>query len=113
MAWRLQPGASYVPSFLPGTLAIGGGMAFMLGPANAAALSEVPSTQLASANAAYNTARLTTAALGVALMAAIIGDAAVGERIDEFRLGWWTMVLVMSFGPVLLILGRRGTHSGL
>ena len=102
MAWRLQPGETYVRAFLPGTLSIGGGMAFMLGPANAAALSEVPSNHLASANAAYNMVRMTASALGVALMAAIIGDTPTGERLEAFRLGWWTMVAVMSAGPVLL-----------
>lgn len=104
MAWRLQPDETYLTAFLPGTLAIGAGMAFMLGPANAAALREVPGDQLASANAAYNTARMSAAALGVALMAAIIGDTPVGSRIDAFRTGWWTMVAVMAFGPILLAL---------
>lgn len=104
MAWRLQPDETYVRAFLPGTLLIGGGMAFMLGPANAAALAQVPSTQLASANAAYNTARMTASALGVALMAAIIGETPVGSRIDAFRAGWWTMVAVMALGPILLAL---------
>lgn len=102
MAWRLQPDETYARAFLPGTLSIGAGMAFMLGPANAAALGEVPGDQMASANAAYNTARMAASALGVALMAAIIGDTAVGSRIDAFRAGWWTMVAVMAFGPILL-----------
>lgn len=104
MAWRLQPHETYLTAFLPGTLAIGSGMAFMLGPANAAALREVPGDQLASANAAYNTARMSASALGVALMAAIIGDTPVGSRIDAFRAGWWTMVAVMAIGPILLAL---------
>ncbi len=104
MAWRLQPDGTYLTAFLPGTLTIGFGMAFMLGPANAAALREVPGDQLASANAAYNTARLAASALGVALMTAIIGDTPVGSRIDAFRAGWWTMVAVMAIGPMLLTL---------
>ncbi|MEL7207213.1 MAG: DHA2 family efflux MFS transporter permease subunit [Actinomycetota bacterium] len=108
MAWRLQPDETYVRAFLPGTLAIGGGMAFMLGPANAAALAPVPGEQLASANAAYNTARMAAAALGVALMAAIIGDTPVGDRLPAFRLGWWTMVAIMALGPILLTLRYPG-----
>ncbi|MCP3989262.1 MAG: DHA2 family efflux MFS transporter permease subunit [Actinomycetia bacterium] len=104
LAWRLQPDATYLRAFLPGTLSIGSGMAFMLGPANAAALRQIPPTQLASANAAYNMVRMTASALGVALMAAIIGDTPAGDRIDAFRAGWWTMVAVMSLGPILLAL---------
>ena len=102
MAWMLEPGGTYVVAFLPGTLSIGSGMALMLGPANAAALSDVPPAQLSSANAAYSTARSASAALGVAISAAIIGDTAVGERLGAFRASWWTMVALMAFGPVLL-----------
>ncbi|MEM7095928.1 MAG: MFS transporter [Actinomycetota bacterium] len=102
MAWRLDPGGTYVVAFLPGTLAIGSGMALMLGPANAAALSDVPAHQLSSANAAYSTARSASSALGVALSAAIIGETAAGERLGAFRTSWWTMVVLMAVGPVLL-----------
>ena len=102
MAWRLQPDERYVTAFLPGTLGIGAGMAFMLGPSNAAALSDVPPEQLGSANAAFNTFRMATMAIGVAVSAAIIGDAVVGERLEEFQRSWWTMVAVMAVAPLLL-----------
>lgn len=102
MALRLAPGRSYPTDFLPGTAGIGIGMALMLGPANAAALQDVPGHQLGSANALYNTARLASGALGVAVTAAIIGDTVVGERLDAFRASWWTMVAVMALGPLLL-----------
>lgn len=102
MAWRLDPDEIYVRAFLPGTLAIGIGMAFMLGPANAAALRDVAEHQLGAANAAYNTARIACSAFGIAITTAIIGQAAVGDRIDEFRTGWWTMAVVMSISPIWL-----------
>ena len=113
MAWRLQPGETYVRAFLPGTLGIGIGMAFLLGPANAAALGDVPSAgQLGSANASYNTARMASTALGVAVTAAIIGDTAVGERLDgPSSISWWTMVAVMATAPVLLLLWRYPTAA--
>ncbi len=102
MAWRLQPGETYVRAFLPGTIGIGCGMAMMLGPANAAALSDIPAAQIGAANATYNMARITCSALGVALTAAIIGDTAVGQRLDAFRLSWWIMVVIMATAPLLL-----------
>ena len=102
MAWRLRPGEIYVRAFLPGTAMIGIGMASMLGPANAAALRDIPSEQLGAANAAFNTARSASSALGVAITTAIIGGAAVGNRLDEFRIGWWSMAIVMSLSPVIL-----------
>ena len=101
MAWRLRADGIYVTAFLPGTLSIGLGMAFMLGPANAAALRDITSDQLGAANAAFNTARSAFSAFGVAITTAMIGNAVVGDRIDEFRLGWWSMVGVMSLSPVL------------
>ncbi|MEM7321583.1 MAG: MFS transporter [Actinomycetota bacterium] len=102
MAWRLDPNETYVRAFLPGTLAIGVGMAFLLGPANAAALSRVPRAQIGAANAGYNTARSTTSALGVAITAAIIGDTGPGERLDAFAISWWSMVAAMATAPLIL-----------
>ncbi|MFT4987813.1 MAG: EmrB/QacA subfamily drug resistance transporter [Acidimicrobiales bacterium] len=103
MAWRLRPDEIYVRAFLPGTLSIGVGMAFMLGPANAAALRDVPSEQLGAANAAFNTARSAFSAFGIAITTAMIGNAVIGERIEEFRLGWGSMAAVMSLSPLILL----------
>lgn len=111
MAWRLRVDEIYVRAFLPGTISIGLGMAFMLGPANAAALRDIPQEQLGAANAAYNTARSACAAFGVAITTALIGDAVVGERLDEFRWGWWSMATVMSLSPLLLWFSYRPSRS--
>lgn len=110
MAWRLRADETYVTAFLPGTLSIGLGMAFMLGPANAAALRDIASEQLGAANAAFNTARSAFSAFGVAITTAMIGNAIVGERIEEFRLGWWSMVGVMSLSPLLLFFAYKPTR---
>lgn len=111
MAWRLSPDETYVRAFLPGTLSIGLGMGAMLGPANAAALRDVPSAQLGSANATYNMARMAMSTLGIALTAAIIGDTAVGERLDAFKLSWWVMTVTMAISPVLLFAKYRSSHQ--
>lgn len=103
MAWRLSPDEIYVRAFLPGTVGIGLGMGLMMGPANAAALRDVPSAQLGAANATYNMARMAAGALGVAITAAIIGDTEVGQRLDAFKIGWWAMVAVMVVAPILLV----------
>ena len=112
MAWRLRPDEIYVRAFLPGTLSIGIGMGFMLGPANAAALRDVPLEQLGAANAAFNTARAAFAAFGVAITTAMIGNAAIGERLEEFRMGWWSMVAVMSISPLILLRYYKPSLSG-
>ena len=105
MAWQLKPDGVYVTAFLPGTLSIGLGMACMLGPANAAALRDIVETQLAEANAAYNTLKMTGMAVGVAVSAAIIGDAAVGDRLSEFTRAWVAMTAIMAFAPLILLVG--------
>ncbi|MCP3855052.1 MAG: MFS transporter [Actinomycetia bacterium] len=102
MAWRLGPDGRYVVDFLPGTAMIGLGMGLFMGPANSAALRDVAETALGAANAAYNTLRFLGGALGVAVGAAIIGDAVGHDRLDRFILTWWVMVAVMSLGPLLL-----------
>ncbi|MCP3912122.1 MAG: multidrug efflux MFS transporter, partial [Actinomycetia bacterium] len=81
---------------------IGLGMGLFMGPANSAALRDVAETALGAANAAYNTLRFLGGALGVAVGAAIIGDAVGHDRLDRFILTWWVMVAVMSLGPLLL-----------
>lgn len=103
MALRLGPNEPYLTTFFPSTLAIGIGMGCTIGPANAAALGFVPSAQLGAANALYNMSRMASGTIGVAVVAAIIGDTAVGERLDAFRIGWWSMTAIMALGPVLLI----------
>ena len=117
MAWRLSPDETYVRAFLPGTISIGFGMAFMLGPANAAALRDIPRQQLAAGNAGYNMVRMTGSTLGVALTAAIIGTAVSGDRIEELRTGWWTVTAIMAIAPILLAFGlpdddRRAASAG-
>jgi NTE family protein len=102
MALWLAPDTTYWFAFLPGTLGIGSGMALMLGPGNSAALRDVPESQLAAANALYNTARLFGGALGVAVVASVIGDAVGIGRLDAFRTGWWAMVAAMALAPVVL-----------
>lgn len=116
MAWRLAPDEIYVRAFLPGTLAIGLGMALMLGPANAAALRDVPRNQLGAANAGYNMMRMTGATLGVALTAAIIGTAVGVDRVGQLRVGWWTVTAIMASAPLLLAVAlpadRRSVRPG-
>jgi EmrB/QacA subfamily drug resistance transporter len=102
LAWRLQPGASYIVGFLPGTLTIGLGMGLMLGPANSAALRDVAEEKLGAANAAYNTLRYLGSALGVAIVAALLGDGSGAERVDGLERAWWVLVAIMVSSPLLL-----------
>ena len=107
LAWQLEPGASYVVGFLPGTLGIGLGMGLMLGPANSAALRDVAESKLGAANAAYNTMRFLGSALGVAVVAALLGDGSGAERAAGLERAWWVLVGIMLGSPLLLWLRYR------
>lgn len=96
MALFLSPDASYMSAFLPGTFMIGFGMGAMTGPANSAAIRDVASAHLGSANAAYNTMRALGGALGVALVATVIGAAQGVDREVALRVAWWVVVAVMA-----------------
>ena len=117
LAWRLQPGSSYVVGFLPGTFGIGLGMGLMMGPANSAALRDVATDKLAAANAAYNTLRFLGSALGVALAAAVVGASKGAQRVAALHDALWLVAAIMAAAPVLLFClyprstGRRTAAS--
>lgn len=102
MAAFLGPEARYVWAFLPGTFMIGLGMGAMTGPANSAAIRDVGAAFLGSANAAYNTMRTLGAALGVALVAAILGAAQGVDREVALSIAWWVVVVIMAPSSLLI-----------
>lgn len=114
LSWRLVPGSTYVTGFLPGTLLIGSGSGLMLGPANSAALRDVPEAKLGAANAAYNTMRFLGMALGVAVAAAVLGDSQGAERVAALHRALWLSVAMMATGPLLIGLAypRARSRSG-
>lgn len=106
MAVWLDPGQGFVFSFLPGTLAIGFGMAFMMGPGNSAALRDITEHQLGAANALYNTCRLFAGTLGIAGAAAVLGDSRDPVALmSSFRLAWWLLVAIMAVSIPVLAFG--------
>lgn len=102
MAVFLAPGRPYVYAFLPGTVLIGFGMSFMLGPGNSAALRDVPDAQLGAANAVYNTCRLLGGSLGVAMAASLLGNVEGAHPLSSFRLSWWVVVVLMALAVPIL-----------
>ena len=112
LAWRLVPGATYLTGFLPGTLMIGSGSGMMLGPANSAALRDVAEAKLGAANAAYNTMRFLGMALGVAVAAAILGDAVSAARVAALHDALWASVAMMAAGPLLIAVAYPRVRPG-
>ena len=102
LALMLRPQNSYLIGFLPATLLIGGGMAFVLGPLNSAALREVPQAALGEANAGFNTLRFLGTALGVAMAVAVLGDLDRPDLADSFQRSLFILAATMSVAPILL-----------
>lgn len=103
LAVMLTPGNSYLTGFLPATLLIGGGMAFVYGPINSAALLRVPEPQLGEANAAFNTVRFLGTALGVAVAVAVLGDLERADLPQAFRRSLFLLTAAMALAPLLLV----------
>ena len=90
--------------FLPATMMIGGGMAFVLGPINSAALQHVPESDLGQANAGFNTLRFLGTALGVALAVAVLGSLDRPDLAESFRRSLFLLAGAMSISPLALLL---------
>jgi EmrB/QacA subfamily drug resistance transporter len=102
LALMLRPGNGYLEGFLPATMLIGGGMAFVLGPINSAALKEVPETALGQANAGFNTVRFLGTAMGVALAVAVLGSLDRPDLADSFQRSLFILTGLMAIAPALL-----------
>ena len=98
----LRPDNGYLLGFLPATLLIGGGMAFVLGPINSAALLEVPEAVLGEANAGFNTVRFLGTALGVALAVGVLGSLDRPDLAASFQRSLLLLAATMSLAPILL-----------
>ncbi|MDG2111340.1 MAG: DHA2 family efflux MFS transporter permease subunit, partial [Actinomycetota bacterium] len=102
LSMMLRPENEYLVGFLPATLLIGGGMAFVLGPLNSAALREVPSAGLGEANAGFNTLRFLGAALGVAMAVAVLGSLDRPDLADSFQRSLLLLTITTALAPLLL-----------
>ena len=71
---RLGAEPDYVRDFLPGHVLFGMGFGFTFAPLNAAALHGVKDEALAQVNASFNTIRNVGAAIGIAVVIAIVGE---------------------------------------
>jgi len=85
---RMGPRPDYLGAYLPAAvlLAIGIGVAFPL--VTDAAVSAAPRGQFAGASALNGTIRQVGAAIGVAILAALLGHAAVTGTASAFHRGW-------------------------
>jgi EmrB/QacA subfamily drug resistance transporter len=78
----------YAGSFLPGFLLGGIGVGLVLGPLPAAATMSLPPDRFATGTAVFGMARQLGAAIGVAVLVALLADPAPDELFSHLQRGW-------------------------
>jgi MFS family permease len=98
----------YAGAFLPDFLLAGAGVGMVLGTLPAAATASLPPSRFATGTAVFGMARQLGAAIGVAVLVALLADPAPDALLGALRHGWAFMVgtglgtaaLSLALGPV-------------
>jgi EmrB/QacA subfamily drug resistance transporter len=111
---RLQARPEFLRVWLPGYLVIGMGFGLTLPSLTSAAVAELPADRYATGGAANNTARQIGAALGVALLIAIIGSPSAAGAMRAFQHGFlFCAGCAIATSLIGLALGQVRVHSAL
>ena len=112
--WITAMGAQpdYAGSFLPAMLVGGAGVGLTIPSITAAATAALPPTRFATGTALVGMSRQIGAALGVAILIAILGTPAPGDAVAAFGHGWifvagaaaGTGLAMLALGPVRIAL---------
>jgi EmrB/QacA subfamily drug resistance transporter len=105
----------YASTFLPGFMLGGAGVGMTLGTLPAVAAATLPPDRFATGTAVFGMARQLGAAIGVAVLVALLNDSTGGDLLAGLRRGWWfslgaglgTAALALAFGPVGVPATRR------
>jgi EmrB/QacA subfamily drug resistance transporter len=98
----------YASTFLPGFMLGGAGVGMTLGTLPAVAAATLPPDRFATGTAVFGMARQLGAAIGVAVLVALLDDSTSGELLAGLQRGWWfsllaglgTAALALAFGPI-------------
>ncbi|MBV8930041.1 MAG: MFS transporter [Mycobacteriaceae bacterium] len=106
---RVGSDPSYLAEWLPGTLVCGLGIGLSFPVLSAAAVSELPAHGYAVGSAVNQTARQIGGAIGIAVLAAVLGSATKpGASIDHYRTLW---AVTAATTAVAAFLATRLTRS--
>jgi hypothetical protein len=111
MWWYAQMGesAAYLTENLPGQILVGIGVGLVLPNVAAAVASTLPPASLATGTAVLSASRQVGAALGVAILVAILGSAAIAGTADDFDKAWLMIAISAGLAAVAsLAIGRAG-----
>ncbi len=98
----------YATTFLPGFMLGGAGVGMVLGTLPAAVTASLPPERFATGTAFFGMARQLGAAIGVAVLVALLHDTTGGDLFAGLQRGWWfslgaglgTMALGLALGPI-------------
>jgi EmrB/QacA subfamily drug resistance transporter len=121
-AWLLivvEPGSSYVTTFLPGFMVGGAGVGLTMGTLPTAATAQLPPSRFATGSAVFGMARQLGSAIGVAVLVALLNDSTGGDLLAGLRRGWWfalgtgigAAALSFAIGPVGAEAKRRAARA--
>jgi EmrB/QacA subfamily drug resistance transporter len=106
LALRIQPGSTYVPDVLPAVVLLGLGLAVMVAPLTATALSSLPPRESGLASGINNAVARTAGLLAVAavpvaagLSGDVVGDPQAFDR--GFDTSMWICAVLFTLGAVL------------
>jgi EmrB/QacA subfamily drug resistance transporter len=98
----IQATPNYAGAFLPGFLVGGIGVGLVLGALPAAATAELPPDRFATGTAVFGMARQIGAAIGVAVLVALLADPLPNELFSHLERGW---AFSLGTGVVTALLG--------
>jgi EmrB/QacA subfamily drug resistance transporter len=93
----------FVEQWLPGMIVLGAGAGLTFPTLSAAAVGSLPGERFAMATALNSVARQIGAALGVAVLIAIIGTPAPAQALDAFREGWLFAAACFGVGALVCV----------
>ncbi len=104
--WRLRVGTApdYAGEMLPGLLAAGLGVGFVLPSLASAAAASVPRERFATGSAIYTMTRQLGFVLGVSIFVAVLGTPSRVDPVAAFDRGWTFMVIASALGAVVALL---------
>jgi EmrB/QacA subfamily drug resistance transporter len=93
---------NYAGAFLPGFLIGGMGVGLILGALPGAVTASLPPERFSTGTAVFGMSRQLGAAIGVAILVALLGDPAPSELLDGLQRGW---AFMLGTGLVVFALG--------
>jgi EmrB/QacA subfamily drug resistance transporter len=111
LSLRLSPGARYLTDVLPAVTVFGLGLACMVAPLTAAALSSVPATHVGAGSGVNNAVARAASLLAIAAIPALTGltrnAGTAGAFLHGFRSSLWLCIALLTAGSMLAAAGVR------